>query len=187
MTTLRVSIKGGAKTDAALLAVARRIGNGSVSVGFFEESTYPAQQKGAVRLLKGLKKLNSVGPKKPGTVKPKKFVGPRELGVVLHVAQVAFWDEFGTETAPPRPFFRNMIHDESPKWGTQLATALRKTQQNGDAALELMGERIKDQLVKSIVQWPADNAPLTVAIKGFNKGLIDKGVMQRSVGFEVKA
>jgi hypothetical protein len=48
-----------------------------------------------------------------------------------------------------------------------------------------MGEGIQGRLVKKIVDWPADNAPLTVAIKGFNKGLIDQGIMQRSTGYEV--
>jgi hypothetical protein len=34
----------------------------------------------------------------------------------LPVAQVAFWQEFGTKTAPPRPFFRPAVADNKTKW-----------------------------------------------------------------------
>tara|TARA_R110000850_G_scaffold242964_1_gene367773 strand:- start:303 stop:857 length:555 start_codon:yes stop_codon:yes gene_type:complete len=34
----------------------------------------------------------------------------------LSVAQVAFWQEFGTKTAPPRSFFRPAIADNKTKW-----------------------------------------------------------------------
>ena len=35
----------------------------------------------------------------------------------LHVAQVAFWNEFGTITAPARPFFRQTIKGHQDHWG----------------------------------------------------------------------
>lgn len=103
----------------------------------------------------------------------------------LNVAQVAFWNEFGTARTMPRPFFRGMIRADSPRWGRELAKIAQATHFDTERTLELMGQRIKDQLTKAIVDWPADNAPSTVARKGFNKGLIDTGVMQRSVDFEV--
>ena len=34
----------------------------------------------------------------------------------LPVPQVAFWQEFGTKTAPPRPFFRPAVADNKTKW-----------------------------------------------------------------------
>jgi len=110
--------------------------------------------------------------------------GPK--GKTLHVAQVAFWDNFGTTTSPPRPFFTNMIAAGSSRWGKELAAILKATGYNGGQTLGLMGERMKDELVKAIVDWPADNAPATVARKGFNKGLVDKGVMQRAPAFVVE-
>ncbi|AUG84951.1 hypothetical protein MAELSTROM_31 [Pseudoalteromonas phage Maelstrom] len=33
------------------------------------------------------------------------------------VAQVAFWQEYGTKSAPPRPFFRPAVADNQTKWG----------------------------------------------------------------------
>jgi len=99
------------------------------------------------------------------------------------VAQVAFWNEFGTTNAPPRSFFRNTIKEKSPQWGKELGAIVKKT--DSSTALKLMGTRIKDQLTKAIADWPADNAESTEQAKGFNKGLVDTGQMQNSVDFEV--
>ena len=107
-------------------------------------------------------------------------------GAPLHVAQVAFWDEFGTSRAPMRPFIRNMIASKSPRWGYALGQQLRATDYDSEAALARMGEGIKDQMVKSIVDFKdPPNAAYTIAKKGFNKPLIDTGVMQRSVDYQV--
>jgi hypothetical protein len=106
-------------------------------------------------------------------------------GATLHVAQVAFWNEFGTSRAPARPFFRQMIGRELPDWGDKLGKFLRDTRFNADQSLALLGTDIKDALTESIVRWPADNAPSTIARKGFDKGLVHRGVMQRATDFEV--
>jgi len=102
------------------------------------------------------------------------------------VAQVAFWNEFGTNRAPMRPFFRTMIEKRSPKWGAVLAANLEATGYNFEQSMRRLGQVMKDQLTQSIVEWsePA-NAPVTVERKGFNNPLIDTGVMQRATGYEV--
>ena len=103
----------------------------------------------------------------------------------LHVAQVAFFNEFGTSRAPARPFFRGMIRRDLGDWGSRFARHLRDSNFQSDRAFGLMGTEVRDALTGSIVRWPADNAPSTVARKGFNKGLVDKGIMQRATDFEV--
>jgi hypothetical protein len=104
----------------------------------------------------------------------------------LPVAQVAFWNEFGTSRAPPRPFFRGMIAKNSPQWGEQMATVAKANEYDATATLNLMGEGIKDQLVKSINDFQDPGlAPSTIARKGFSKPLIDTAVMIRHVGYEV--
>jgi hypothetical protein len=108
-----------------------------------------------------------------------------QRGPTLHVAQVAFFNEFGTSRAPARPFFRGMIHREQDSWGSKLGANLKAANYKSDVALEALGIDIKDALTNSIATWPADNAPSTVARKGFNHGLVDKGVMQRSTDLEV--
>lgn len=66
------------------------------------------------------------------------------------VAQAAFWNEFGTITAPPRPFFRTMIKKEAPTWGPKMGKVLRAAQYDSSKTLKLMGELINGQLVGSI-------------------------------------
>ena len=104
-----------------------------------------------------------------------------------NVAQVAFWNEYGTIHAPPRPFFRRMIEAKSSKWGKALGKSLTSTHYDVPAALSLMGEGIKDQLTASIVGFASPgNAESTVKAKGFDKPLVDTGQMQRAVGYDVK-
>lgn len=107
-------------------------------------------------------------------------------GKLLPVAQVAFWNQYGTANTPARPFFTTMIERKSPRWGVSLGNLLRRTNYNAERALSLMGEGIKGQLVRSIVEWMSPpNSPRTIARKGFNKPLIDTALMVRSVDYQV--
>lgn len=106
------------------------------------------------------------------------------------VAQVAFWNEFGTPNAqhpiPARPFIRSMIAEKSPTWGLAMGAALRNNRYNARDAAEVMGEGLKGQLVQSIVNFTdPPNAPATIAGKGFDKPLIDTALMIRSVDYEI--
>lgn len=109
---------------------------------------------------------------------------PDEVGTP--VAQVAFWNEYGTSRSPARPFFRTMIASESDGWADLIANAAKYYNYDGDKALAAVGERMRDQLQESIRGWqdPA-NAPYTVEKKGFNKPLIDSGHMMSSVDYTV--
>lgn len=185
---INAKVSGGEKLTKYLQALAREAGKGAiVRVGFLEGVNYPDTDTS--RFLKGVHKLSQEAEggghttlKLPAT--PTVIKGPP-------VAQVAFWDEFGTQTSKPRPFFRGMIAKQSRTWGTKLGNAAKKTMANGGKPdpvrwMTLLGTDIKDQLKRAIRAWPADNAPLTVAIKGFNHGLVDKGIMSNAVDFEVK-
>jgi hypothetical protein len=114
------------------------------------------------------------------------YPAPEGGGKSLPVAQVAFWNEFGTIRTPSRPFFRDMIEKKSPRWGVSLGNLLRKTNYDAEKALALMGEGISGQLRQSITNWSSPpNSPRTVARKGFNKPLIDSALMLRSVAYQV--
>lgn len=104
-----------------------------------------------------------------------------------HVAQVGFWNEFGAPGAkiPPRPYFRGMIGRELGDWGAKLAAYLKGADYDSKTAFEAMGTEIKEALTESISTWPGDNAPSTIAKKGFDHGLVEKGVMMRSTDYEV--
>lgn len=101
------------------------------------------------------------------------------------VAGVAFWNEFGVPSRgqPARPFFRQMIANNSGKWAATIARLAKAKKSN---ILALMGEEIKGQLQKSIndLTTPA-LAPSTIAAKGFQKPLIATAHMLNSVTYRV--
>lgn len=103
------------------------------------------------------------------------------------VAAVAFWNEFGTPSIPPRPFFRGMISKESPSWPGKMAALAKSTGYNGPKVLALMGADIEGNLKKSINDFTNPPlAPSTIRRKGFSKPLIDTSHMVNSTGYEVK-
>ena len=105
----------------------------------------------------------------------------------LPVAQVAFWNEFGTTKSPPRPFFRNMIEDQAPTWAQKLGAAVRYTGYRARPALEILGADIRGHLVESInLLQEHPLAPYTVEKKGFAKPLIDTAVMVRAPAWVVR-
>lgn len=158
VSRVSLSFKGGDNMRRILRRMETGLGTAKgVTVGFLADKTYPSTH--------GIR----------GT--------PRASN---KVAQVAFWNEFGTKRAPARPFFRSMIEENSPRWGESIAYLAKAHNYNARAIFTNMGLGIQAQLVRSIVEWSdPPNAATTVAIKGFNKPLIDEGIMQNSVDFEV--
>lgn len=163
-----VEIIGGHKFAIALQALAHKISDGgTLKVGFLEGATYAAGDNSAF--------LKAVG--SSATPTPTK---------VLPVAQVAFWNEFGTKRAKARPFFRNTISDKAENWGAGLAKLVVATNYDGKKSLSLLGVQMVNDIKETINKWPADNRPLTVKIKGFDKGLIQSKTMRDAVAFKVE-
>jgi hypothetical protein len=103
------------------------------------------------------------------------------------VPMVAAINEFGTRKQPPRPFFRNMIADKSPKWGDAIADLLKANDFDATKTMQQTGAGIKGQLQESITTF--DSVPLspkTIAAKGFDKQLVDTSVMLNSIDFKVE-
>jgi hypothetical protein len=161
-------VVGGKKLDLALQAIEKKITSGGVlRMGFLEGAKYPERTN--ARFLK------AVGSEATPTVVPS-----------LSIAQVAFWNEYGTRTAPARPAFRTTIAQKSKDWGAKLGKAIIATDYDGRKALALLGQDMRDDLENAIAQWTSPaNAPLTVKIKGFDKPLVDSGDMQRAPDYEV--
>lgn len=172
----RAKLTGGAKLARELNRIGESM-TGSVKVGFLAKSTYPQNYGRDQKRLAKVRKIIRNQTSAP--------VGPSKPAPMLHVATVAYWDEFGHGATKPRPFFRTTIAENDKTWGGELAGIAKANNYNGPKTLALMGTRIKDQIVTAIKGWPADNKPSTVEIKGFNKGLVDRGIMQRAVDFEV--
>lgn len=168
-------VEGGKKLQRYLNNLAIRLGQGAtVSVGFLEGATYPAAIE--------RDRKNNFKPQG----KNAKARQAKAAASVLSVAQVAFWSEYGTKHQPPRPFFRNMIADQSPTWAHKLGVAMRYTGYRPKQALEIVAADIKGHLVESInmLQDPP-LADYTVEKKGFSKPLIDTAVMVRAPSWVV--
>ena len=102
------------------------------------------------------------------------------------VAMIAVVNEYGKFAQPPRPYFRNMIAAKSPEWPAAIAGLLSANGCNPVAALSLAGEAIKGQLQESISTLTSPPlAASTIARKGFDKPLIERGIMLHSVAYEV--
>lgn len=101
------------------------------------------------------------------------------------VAAVAFWNEFGNGSAPPRPFFRGMIAAEMPTWSGKVAK-LAAAGNDGPKVLALMGEDIQGALIQSINDLTTPElAESTKLRKGFDKPLIDSSHMVNSTNYKV--
>lgn len=104
----------------------------------------------------------------------------------LHVAQVAFWNEYGTKRMPARPFFGTAVEAYKQEWSKNFAAILRKADYDGTLALMRLGYFMKEDIEQVIQEWTdPPNAKRTVEIKGFNKPLIDDGTMQRAIDFQL--
>lgn len=102
------------------------------------------------------------------------------------VAQVAAWNEFGTERIPPRPFFRQTVAENSGKWRDQATHLLKANRYNVKLTLGQMGEVMRGDLVQTISTFSEPpNAASTVVKKGFNAPLRDTGTLLRSIGSDV--
>lgn len=126
-----------------------------------------------------------------GAMHPSKSPNGKEVSA----AQVAAWNEWGDTSTDekgnvirqPRPFFRNMVAAKKGGWGRSMATILQANDGNVVKSLELMGDGIKNQLIRSINEFT--DPPLkqsTIDRKGFDKPLIDYADMLRAVAWEVK-
>lgn len=106
-----------------------------------------------------------------------------------HIASVAFWNEYGTDTIPPRPFFRTAIADNKKKWFKIIKDGVKKNESNRalERALKEAGHEAVNDVKRSILSWdtPA-NAPSTIKRKGFNNPLVDTRTMANSVDMELE-
>ena len=113
------------------------------------------------------------------------------------VAQVAFWQEFGTETMngknhiPPRPFLHPTYEEQKDKWMKVLQQSINQQRDEIDVkkALSSVGIVAQRDVQKKIKDWAKSgiprNAPTTIEIKGFDSPLIHKNIMLDAVSYKV--
>ena len=92
---------------------------------------------------------------------------------------VAALNEFGTKTAPPRPFFRTMIKKENASWPGKIGAALKANDYRASIALDLVGQNIQEALQQSIADLMSPAlSPITVMLRGMrshDQGLVVTG------------
>lgn len=121
----------------------------------------------------------------------------------LTLVEVATVHEFGTEDGkiPERSFLRSTLTRRETVYGKILTAALQRALDEvsadgiGDVAgafarqLEVIGLRVVRDVQTTIRDsgpgWPA-NAPLTIALKGSSKPLIDTGRLRQSIRHAVR-
>lgn len=86
------------------------------------------------------------------------------------VAEVGYWNEYGTEAIPPRPFFRTAVENNRDKLGPMFVRAAQKHEP--EAAMRTVCEHMVDELKMSVLTWTdPPNAPSTIRAKGYNAPL----------------
>lgn len=171
-----MAVVGGQKLEGLLNHIASAVmGEPVLKVGFLSNATYPARPTRQLRAAYARRRAK-------GIAKPIKGA---DVGT-LNVATVAFWNEYGTRFAPPRPFFRTMIRNKSGEWGLALAIQLQRTKFDVRRSMNVLGEGIAGQLRESIINMNSPpNAASTIARKGHSKVLVDTAHMLMSIDHEI--
>ncbi len=106
------------------------------------------------------------------------------------IVDVAFWNEFGTVTAPERSFIRSTVDENKAKLTAEVkfqAAQILKLKTTPKKALDSIGFQVQ-QLIQGKIETlrKPPNAPSTIAQKpeiGDNP-LVDSRLLKRSINFE---
>lgn len=114
--------------------------------------------------------------------------GEDAAAVAVTIAEVAFWNEFGTITAPERSFMRSTIDENRKDLERETAKLLNEVVEgriDAKMALDKLGLRIQELIKQKILELnDPPNAPSTIARKGFNNPLVDSRQLWRSIAFK---
>lgn len=105
------------------------------------------------------------------------------------VANVAAYNEYGTNHIPSRPFMRQTADKHGKEWGNfaQKATNRVIDGMSADQAKELLGNKAEGDMKAMVTGGSfAPNAPNTIKQKGSATPLIDTGRMRNSISHRVK-
>jgi hypothetical protein len=105
------------------------------------------------------------------------------------VAEVAFWNEYGTVTIPQRSFIFSTVAENKTKWGNEMKASMinvARGKYTVDEALNMMGVKIQAAIQDKILNLnDPPNSPYTIAKKGYNNPLVDSKHLWRNIAYEV--
>lgn len=104
----------------------------------------------------------------------------------LPVASIAAALEYGHGQNHPRPFMQQTVAQRRKEW-TEGVVKLVESGQSPAQAVGIIGQVMKEDIQKTITDWPADNSPEWAATKGYNKGLVFTSHLLKSIDSEVVA
>lgn len=111
----------------------------------------------------------------------------------------AIWNEFGTRggrsgggwggPVPERAFMRTAVHANRKKYQEAMRKSAAKIlsgETNLNVVLNKLGLLVQDDIQGQILKnMPPPNSPVTIAMKGSSRTLIDKGEMKNAVTYKV--
>lgn len=108
----------------------------------------------------------------------------------LPVAQVAYYNEYGTSLNPTRPFMQETFGDDTNQLllGKVMAMVFQSAIVNGrqvQRLLKELGSGAGDMLRDAILTYPGSNSAETIRRKGKNSPLRDTEFMLNSVKFQI--
>lgn len=109
----------------------------------------------------------------------------------LQVAQVAQWNNEGSENNPPRPFFTSSIIApiERKKYDRMFHASIDRIISGKSSFTQeyaVIGKALQNQIKQAIRNWDSPpNSPRTIAEKGFNNPLQDTDTMLNSVEYKI--
>lgn len=108
----------------------------------------------------------------------------------LTVADVASFNEFGTETIPERSFIRSTVDLKFNSYvekSRMLQSKCVLQALSVKKALSVLGELIRADIINTINSGvEPENAPSTIASKRSSKPLIDSGQLKQSINYEIE-
>ena len=107
------------------------------------------------------------------------------------VAEVAYWQEYGTKNIPPRPFLRNTIEDKKSEWVGVVESELKRGQ-TLEQSLIAAGDGITADIVETIKAGVEPELKPETLAEREKWGLTSKTPLMRSmtlikaIEFEIK-
>lgn len=105
-----------------------------------------------------------------------------------NLAEIAAYNEYGTDKIPSRPFLRNAIKDHD-NWNSHVDSAVNLVIDGMPPmqAAGLVGQAAEAGIRESILDGDfVPNAPSTIARKGSSKPLIDKGTLVGAIRYKIE-
>ena len=105
-------------------------------------------------------------------------------------AEKGYYNEFGTEHIPARPFLRSTHDSKKLEWVRRMQRdfgLVLGNRMTGQRMLESVGKLAASDVHQAVIDWDTPpNAPRTVQKKGFDDPLVETGEMAEAIDYKVR-